>query len=101
MQAGFGGYSDNMGGNQSYGNQFFPSLDSTGVPFSLNPFESEIGYNYHYSLKPSQIGRTYNTSLKADIMKRANVALRPYDQHKYANKLGSPAKTRPGQWLST
>ena len=34
-------------------------------------------------------------------MKRANVALRPYDQIKYQNKLGSPAKARPGQWIST
>ena len=53
MQAGFAGFSDSMGGHQSYGNQYFPSLDASGVPFSLNPFETEVGYNYQYSLKPS------------------------------------------------
>lgn len=53
MQAGFGGYSDAMGGHPSYGHQYFPSLDASGVPFSLNPFDSEVGYNYQYSLKPS------------------------------------------------
>lgn len=47
------------------------------------------------------IGATYNTCLKADIVKRANVALRPYDQVKYANKLGTPARARPGQWISS
>lgn len=101
MQAGFGGYGDNMGGHLSYGNQYFPTLDSSSVPFNMNPFDSEFCQNNRNSLQPSKTGRTYNTSLKAEIMKRASVALRPYDQFKYANKLGSPAKKRAGQWISS
>lgn len=77
------------------GAQMFPSIDSSGSGIQQHA-DSDSGYNNSLILKPSQIGQTYNTRLKAEIEKRANVALRPYDQHKYANKLGTPARARPG-----
>ena len=60
---------------------------SSGLDASDNGFKQ-----YQQTLKASRAGKTYNTRPKQEIVRKANVALRPYDQHKYANKLGSPAK---------
>ena len=43
-------------------------------------------------MKAHKIGKTYNTCLKAEIMKRAHVSLRPNEYIKYQNKLGIPAR---------
>lgn len=41
----------------------------------------------------------YNTSLKATVMRRACVALKPFDQVRFSNKIGSPATHTQGQWI--
>ena len=59
---------------------YFPSIEG-GTTGSM-----QSSYNT-FMTKPNP----YNTSLKATVMRRACVALKPFDQVRFSNKIGSPA----------
>jgi len=80
----------------SLGNPYLPAIsgESIGIRGS-DPMSAGTRRSY---LTQSHCN-PYSTNLKAQVMRTANVALKPYDTYKYSNKLGTPAKAKPGSWV--
>ena len=52
--------------------------------------------------RPKSRGNPYNTSMKGYLDKQGLFALRPYDQVRYRNKMGTPAKKGDsGAWRTS